>query len=152
MNILFVCTGNTCRSPMAEGLCRIKAKREGLNIHTLSAGLHAFVGDSVTENAVKAVMKKVDISDHKARRVEESFLEASDMVIAMSDDHKLTLLAIYPQYKDKVSTLSELAQSGGPIDDPYGKNQDVYDACARKIGRLLDKAWPYILEKYENTL
>lgn len=146
MNILFVCTGNTCRSPMAAGLCAAKLKREKVDGHVLSAGLHAFVGQPVSSEAVAAVAKKIDISDHRARQVSREIMDAADLVITMTMAHKLALLSMYPDFAEKVYTLPELAEAGGEIDDPYGQKQAVYDQCARKIGRFLDKAWKNIFE------
>lgn len=151
MNILFICTGNTCRSPMAEGLCRIKGRKENADINVLSAGLHAFVGQPVSSEAVEALRPRANIAGHKARQVDDTILAAADIVITMTLSHKMTLLSVYPQYASKVFTFTELAEGGGEIDDPYGRSQEVYNSCARKLGRLLDKAWPKIIN-FENSL
>ena len=92
MNILYVCTGNTCRSPMAEGITNAIAKEEGKEILALSAGLYPLVGEPVSEEAVVATSKRTDISSHKARLVTKELLEAADQVWAMTESHKEELL------------------------------------------------------------
>lgn len=130
MKILFVCTGNTCRSPMAEGLMKVKSEKRKLNIIAESAGLSAFTGDEVSVNAVKAVLVYgADISSHRARRISEYMLSEYDLFVCMTENHKNALLPFVP--KDKLYVL-------GDISDPYGGSEEIYSICAEKIDRELD--------------
>lgn len=141
MNVLFVCTGNTCRSPMAEGLFRAINEAKHENHLALSAGLFTAPGAEPTPNAVKAVAGDVDISEHRSRAVSPKFIDAADVVIGMTMDHKNVLLRQYPFDKDKIFTLGEWAGTNEEVEDPFGQDQSVYDACAAQIKQLLEKGW-----------
>ena len=81
MNILFVCTGNTCRSPMAEGITRALAAEQHKDVTTVSAGLFAAYGAKPTEQAVEAVRSIADISDHESRPLTMELVNAADLII-----------------------------------------------------------------------
>ncbi len=147
MNILFVCTGNTCRSPMAEGLLRAKAEKEQKDIVTLSAGLFCVPGGTVSPYAREAVKDRVDISNHQTRPLSIPLIEAADLVVGLSSDHKNTLLRQFPNLKDKIVSLGELAGTGEDVSDPFGGTQEEYMECAKQIESLIEKSWPHILEK-----
>ena len=80
MNILFVCTGNTCRSPMAEGITRALAAEQHKDVTTVSAGLFAAYGAKPTEQAVVAVRSIADISDHESRPLTMELVNAADLI------------------------------------------------------------------------
>lgn len=147
MNILFVCTGNTCRSPMAEGLLRAKAEKEQKDIVTLSAGLFCVPGGTVSPYAREAVKDRVVISNHQTRPLSIPLIEAADLVVGLSSDHKNTLLRQFPNLKDKIVSLGELAGTGEDVSDPFGGTQEEYMECAKQIESLIEKSWPHILEK-----
>lgn len=128
MKILFVCTGNTCRSPMAEYLLNKKAKELSLPVEAKSAGLAAFAGDCVSENAVLAMKKRgIDISAHRARRLTAYDLEESDLVVCMSQSHASALPC-----KEKC-----IVPPGG-VPDPYGGDERTYDECAASLELFID--------------
>ena len=131
MNILFVCTGNTCRSPMAEGLFKKLTEEKNIdNIFCSSAGLFAMTGDEVTPNSVKACERfGVDISAHRARRITGYILDESDKFVCMTPDHAATLAMYVPS--DKIIIL------GGGIPDPFGGDLETYIKCANYIKTAL---------------
>lgn len=131
MNILFVCTGNTCRSPMAEGLFRKMLADKGVdNVTCSSAGLFAMTGDEVTPNAVKACERfETDISSHRAKRITAYVLDETDKFVCMTPEHAASLSMYVPG--EKIIIL------GGGIPDPYGSDLETYIRTANYIKTAL---------------
>lgn len=131
MNILFVCTGNTCRSPMAEGLFKkMIAEKKLSNVTCSSAGLFAMTGDEVTPNSVKACERfEVDISSHRARRITGYILDETDKFVCMTPEHAASLSMYVPS--EKITVL------GGGIPDPFGGDLEMYIKTANYIRTAL---------------
>lgn len=126
MKILFVCTGNTCRSCMAEAifnhLCSID------NIVAYSSGV-SIVGNSKTSSNTAAVLKEKigrDISDRFAVQVDINQLKDSDYILAMTNSIKRILVLNFPEYKDRIFTFSEFATTKEDVQDPYGLDINAY--------------------------
>lgn len=141
MNILFVCTGNTCRSPMAQALLEDIAKERDLDIAVKSAGVFAFDGQSVSQEAVQALEEEgIDISSHRASMIHRELLEDSDLILTMAKSHKEALISKYPFLREKVFTLKEYAYGiEEDILDPFGQGLDVYRNTKAEIKRALDE-------------
>ena len=144
VGILFVCTGNTCRSPMAWGLARdMLAKRfdcriddlADRKIDVLSAGTGAFPGAPPSENAV-AVMadRSIDISMHTADMISGEMVHRADHVFTMTGSHRQILLHLQPDAVGYVHTLLET----GDIADPIGGSKSDYEECAKQIEAAID--------------
>lgn len=131
MNILFVCTGNTCRSAMAAAIMDKIAVENGLDVLIESAGVFAEEGQEASENAIKAVMQYgVDLSTHRTQPVTEDLIRQSDVILAMTQAHKKL---IEPMAEGKVYTLLEYSGSAGDIQDPFGGDVEEYSEVAREI-------------------
>lgn len=144
--IVFVCTGNTCRSPMAEGLFKRRlADRLGCPVEELpargfavsSAGLSAGPGDPATPESADVLREMgVDLSAHRSRPCSADLIARADDVIAMTRSHLLSLVSKYPVLN---GALRLLCGPDGDLDDPIGGGPDVYRKCARTIHQHVDR-------------
>jgi len=132
--ILFVCTGNICRSPFAEGLLKKLVQKKGLDgIVADSAGLLALTGNSATGLAQKVAAEyDVDLSDHLAKSVKEDIVDRSDLMLVMENSHAKDLLDAFPEAESKVFLIRRFARFGSKnrgVADPYGLNYEAYRFC-----------------------
>ncbi len=134
-NILFICTGNTCRSPMAEGLLKKWAVEKGLSLNVRSAGLAAFAGVPATAEAMEAALEKgIDLSGHQSRPLGKAEAVESDMILTMTQRHKEMILKKLPDLAGKVFLFSEFAGMGQEdVEDPIGQPLEAY---RRVLGQM----------------
>lgn len=145
MNILFVCTGNTCRSAMAAAIMDKIATENDLDIFIESAGIFAEDGQKANSNAVKAVIKYgIDLTNHRAQPITEDLIKQCDVILAMTQAHKQIL---EPVAKGKVYTLLEYIGLEGDIPDPYGGDLEEYEECAAKLYDALVDVAEKIVDK-----
>ena len=150
MNILFVCTGNTCRSSIAEGIFKEKLKTiNEKNIKVSSAGISAVEGQPANEKSIKVLKSKgIDISLHRSKQLTDDMVNGSDLILTMTLSHKKIIKECFLNSINKVFTLKEYAQiisnekiyrNNLDIADPYGMDYNVYDQSMREIETELDK-------------
>jgi len=152
VRILFVCSGNTCRSPMAAAFCRKKLSEkltcgvdeiEARGYKIVSAGLMAGLGLPVSnEVAGICALKGIDLSGHLSRPFTAAEAEASDYIFVMSKSHREHVLKICPDVAQKCLLLD----GKDSISDPIGAGDDVYEECAKQIERALTKRMGEILK------
>lgn len=135
MNLLFVCTGNTCRSPMAEFLCRAAAEQRGLQrcVQVRSCGVAATDGDRASAEAIAALhAMNIDLTGHRASRATREQIAWADRIDCMTAAHRAALLALDPTAADRIHVMSP------PIPDPFGCGADVYRHTARCLQAQID--------------
>ena len=143
MNVLFVCTGNTCRSPMAEAI--FACRQTGSKHNVFSRGTSVFFEETINPKA-KITLEKMGISgfEHTSQQISEEDICSADLVLTMTSSHKMLLKSAFPKHNHKIFTLSEKAfGKDKAISDPYGQNEDVYLICAKEIEEAVVK----LLEK-----
>jgi len=140
MHILFVCTGNTCRSPMAEGLLRAALAAKGLDQVTVSsAGTGAWDGAPVSEGSYLVGLEQgLDLSEHRARLLTRDVVRSADLILVMSGHHVARVTELGGE--DKVHLLGTYAgreEGQGEVNDPYGADLTTYRATFAELQDLI---------------
>jgi protein-tyrosine phosphatase len=151
MKVVFVCTGNTCRSPMAEALMKNKIQQSELDITVDSCGTNVYESEPVNHKAVEA-LKTIGINCfiHASRQINKSDLETADVVLTMTQQQKYSITKVYGDYKYKVFTINEYARdSKDDVTDPYGKSQIFYNFCVNELNTLIEELFDIFKEQME---
>lgn len=144
--VCFVCSGNTCRSPMAQAVfnhmslapeicsaCDIEKLLNAKNIRAVSAGLAAF-GEPISENAVVALeeagipsLTRNDYKSHTSREIDSETMRKAELIVGITSSHAVRLMAMFPQYASKITCMPK------DISDPWGGSLDDYKECLSEI-------------------
>ena len=149
MNILMVCTGNTCRSPMAQALLEQKCNERGLDVYVSSAGISTADGLLASNNAVIAVGElECDISLHTSREITSADINSADIILTMTEAQRDAIRVGLGE--DKVYTIGEFI--GTPeveVCDPFGEDIDVYRECAMQLDEMLEEVADRLEDEYD---
>lgn len=152
--VLFVCTGNVCRSPMAEGLFRHLTKDKGEYI-AMSAGLYAPNGDPPSPNAVEAMRRiGIDISNIRSQSLTPELVEKADYIFCMTQGHLESLISLYPSAAEKTFLLLEFNEDcdNKDVPDPIGGSLQVYIACRDQILSGIKSIINFIEQQSKNKM
>lgn len=168
MNVLFVCTGNVCRSPMAEGFLREHSERRGLDVDVRSTGTHAWNGRAATFDGRKVMTELgVPIDDHRTLELDRDLVDWADLLLCMSTEHLREVLRTFPDAAPRSYTLKGFLEmlpslptygdteswvraaagyadiaasiSDADVDDPFGERETAYRRVATEIRDLIER-------------
>lgn len=158
LKVVFVCAGNTCRSPLVEGLARHRFAGPG--VWFASAGLRAALGQPASEGSLlMAAELGVDLSGHRSRPLDEALLAEADWLVAMTRDQVAQVRVRFPHYRGRLGLLGlpgvDLAAAphlagGEEVADPYGGELAAYQRMTDQVTRLL-QGWHALFGTPERT-
>lgn len=137
MKVLFICTGNTCRSPMAEKMAKEIFPKDYL---VISAGINAWEGSRASNNAIMAMMEEgIDLKDHSAAAVTEEKMFWADVIVPMTLAQEEQLRILFPGFEAKIKRLGAWAGMDKDVIDPWGGSLERYCHCKDEIEAMLQE-------------
>ena len=141
--ILFVCTGNACRSPMAQVIFKKLVSNDpsllsaGIEVDSAGTGVGL---DSATPEAIECMAEyDLDLNGHQPKTIDSNLADWADLVLVMESRHKEAVLSRFPNAAKKTHLLSEYVGGSGGVPDPYLQGIEVYQKCAATLQSLLKK-------------
>ena len=151
VRVLFVCTGNTCRSPLAAAALAAElatvTSSDTARLEVLSAGISAAEGMPASRGSVEvAAASGIDLSGHRARRASAALARSADLVLVMEPLHRVAIEALGAP-RERVHVISEWPEPGDaglPVSDPFGASQEAYEECWRRIRHHVRRIVPAV--------
>lgn len=145
-SILFICTANICRSPMAMGLFRELVSQSGDEWRIESAGVWADPGFPAARNTQKVLEARgLEVNDHRSRPVSAEMIDEFDLILVMERNHQEALRAAFPDKADHIYLLSELIDERSDIVDPVGGSLADYEDTALELEKIFEQGFDKIL-------
>lgn len=137
MRLLFVCTGNTCRSPMAEAIARQLADERALDVTASSAGTSAWEGAPASDGALLVALEEgLDLSMHRAQVLSRELVAAADLILVMSPHHGERAIVLGGEGRTHLLTdYAARTTTGRPVQDPFGGELDLYRTTLVELTR-----------------
>lgn len=154
--VLLICTGNTCRSAMAEGIAKkIVSDKKIKNLQFSSGGTGMLDNVPATEYAIQASAHwGIDISAHRSRPISKSLIEESDLILAMSPEHMQVILSLDKKAAPKAYLLKGFPQPFSPtqerIDDPIGGTLEQYNQTFLELDEVMRRIFPKLVEYFQS--
>lgn len=152
--VLFVCTANICRTPMAESYFNRLVEQGGLEelMGAESAGTWAFDGASAAELSRQVCAENgLDVSRHRSQSIDLHLMKSADLVLCMAQEHKNDLARVFPHLREKIFTLKEfqprISVELASIADPYGKSIEQYRETFGIIAREIRRIFPLVRQQ-----
>jgi protein-tyrosine-phosphatase len=148
--ILFVCTANICRSPMAAAIMRDRIAKAGLEseVQVLSAGVWAEAGIRASSNATVVLRGRgIDLAPHRSQPLTPALLREANIILVMEEAHRRSIFYMTPEVLAKVYLLSEMTGGHEDVVDPYGGTFEEYTGTADELTALIDMGLPKILKQ-----
>jgi len=149
LRVLIVCTGNTCRSPLAALALLDELGPDRERVEVSSAGTAAWEGQPVSSATLElAGQEGFDLADHRSRRVTPALARSADLILVMEREQARAVQALGadPQRTHVLSEWPEPGEPGLPVSDPFGASREAYEECWRRIRRHIRRIVPQVRE------
>ncbi|HZK43033.1 MAG TPA: low molecular weight protein arginine phosphatase [Syntrophomonadaceae bacterium] len=155
LRILFVCTGNTCRSPIAQALLKKMWDEQSIDseLKVLSAGIFTSDGLPASPEAIEVMLKEnIDITDHKSLQINEQLIKDADLIFTMTEFHRRSIIDEFPEYESSVFTITEYINLEGDIVDPFGRGVEAYYETVEQLKGITTELVKKLNEDIERNI